>query len=311
MALTAGPFAASAHFRHYPGDHETVFIRPASWSEALDIRAEHPDFTPICGGTDLLVELNFARVRPRGLIDLSQLSEIATLVRDDGDVVLGAGVTYSRIERELAADVAALAMAARTVGSPQIRNRGTVGGNLATASPAGDAHPPLLALGADVVVDSITGTRVIPIDDFFVGPKRNALQPNELIRSIRLPADVGPQQFSKIGSRNAMVIATVSFALVVHEAERRLGTGIGSAGPTPIRAVDAEAFVGERLADRWDDPALDDTVVDQFGELVADAARPIDDVRGRADYRRLALGVLAARCLRWCWHDRFSAGARS
>jgi CO/xanthine dehydrogenase FAD-binding subunit len=308
MVPAAGPLAAPAVSR-MPGAHETAFLRPASWSEALDIKAEHPDYTPICGGTDLLVELNFARVRPRGLIDLSRIDELGALTRDDGHVALGAGVTYSRIERELATDVTALAMAARTVGSPQIRNRGTVGGNLATASPAGDAHPPLLALGADVEADSVDGTRIIPIDEFFVGPKRNALQPIELIRSVRLPSNVGPQQFSKIGSRNAMVIATVSFALAVHEAERRLGTGIGSAGPTPLRAVDAEVFVAEHLQDRWDDPAaLDDAVVSRFGQLVGGAARPIDDVRGSADYRRHALGVLAERCLRWCWHDHFPAG---
>jgi CO/xanthine dehydrogenase FAD-binding subunit len=294
------------------GHHATVFVRPSSWSEALELKAEHPEYTAICGGTDLLVELNFARIRPAGLIDLARLEELQRLTWDADHVDLGAGVPYRRIERELAHDVAALAMAARTIGSPQIRNRGTVGGNLATASPAGDAHPPLLALGAEVEVDSVDGTRVIPISEFFVGPKRNALRPDELIRSVRLPRRVGPQQFSKVGSRNAMVIATVSFAVVVHRAARRLATGIGSAGPTPLRATEADEFASACLADRWDDAdAVDDATAARFGQLVAGAARPIDDVRGTALYRRHALAVLAERCLRWCWREHIEAGTAS
>jgi CO/xanthine dehydrogenase FAD-binding subunit len=307
----AGVFSVPVTSRQNPGAGPTAFLRPASWSEALAMKAEHPEFTAICGGTDLLVELNFARVRPAGLIDLSRLEELGALNRDDGRVAVGAGVTYSRLERDLGGDVRSLAIASRTVGSPQIRNRGTLGGNLGTASPAGDAHPPLLALGAEVEVASVDATRVIPIDELFVGPKRNALRPDELIRRVHLPSGTGPQQFAKVGTRNAMVIATVSFALVVHEAERRLGTGIGSAGPTPLRAVAAEEYAGELLAGRWDDPtAVDDASATRFGELVAGAARPIDDVRGTGAYRRHALAVLAERCLRWCWDERFTTGRR-
>ena len=138
-------------------------------------------------------------------------------------------------------------MASRTIGSPQIRNRGTVGGNLGTASPAGDAHPPLLAARAIVELESVTGPRLVPIDDFFVGPKRSVLGPDELIRAVRIPVADGPQQFSKIGPRNAMVIATTSFALCVDRGDRRIGTGIGSAGPTPLRAERAEALVAEAV----------------------------------------------------------------
>jgi CO/xanthine dehydrogenase FAD-binding subunit len=255
-----------------------------------------------------MVEINFARRRPTALLDLSHVPELARWELVDGDegerrfVRLGAGVTYTRVIDELADLTPCLAIASRTIGSPQIRNRGTVGGNLGTASPAGDAHPPLLASRALVELASATGSRLVSIDDFFVGPKRSVLGPDELIRAVRIPVADGPQQFSKIGPRNAMVIATTSFALCVHRGDRRIGTGIGSAGPTPVRAAQAEALVAEVV--EWDDPGpLDPEVVDRFGELVAAAASPIDDVRGTARYRRHALAVQARRCLGWVWES--------
>jgi CO/xanthine dehydrogenase FAD-binding subunit len=196
-------------------------------------------------------------------------------------------------------------MAARTIGSPQIRNRGTVAGNLATASPAGDAHPPLLATRARIEMASVKGTRIVDVDDFFVGPKRNTLDSDELIRAVLVPVARGPQQFAKVGPRNAMVIATASFAVALDVEAGTVGTGVGSAAPTPFRATRAEQFAEERLAGHWDtaEPA-DPAVLREFGRLVAAAASPIDDVRGTADYRRHALSVLAARCLGWAWSDR-------
>jgi CO/xanthine dehydrogenase FAD-binding subunit len=195
-------------------------------------------------------------------------------------------------------------MAARTVGSPQIRNRGTIGGNLGAASPAGDCHPVLLATGAVVEVASVRGTRRVPVAEFFTGPKRNVLAADELITAVLIPVAPGPQQFAKIGTRNAMVIAVCAFALELRPAARSAGTGIGSAGPTPLRAPDAEQFLATDLAARWDSPApLPDAVTREFGELVAAAARPIDDVRGTAGYRRHALSVLARRTLTWTWDD--------
>ena len=285
----------------------TPTFRPTTWAEALDLRAEHPEVLAINGGTDVMVEINFARRRPAGLLDLSHIDEIKQweLLETEGGrpvVRLGAGVTYTRIVDELHDLSPCLAMASRTIGSPQIRNRGTVGGNLGTASPAGDAHPPLLATRAVVELESVAGPRLVPIDEFFVGPKRSVLRPDELIRAVRIPVADGPQQFSKIGPRNAMVIATTSFALCVDRSERRIGTGIGSAGPTPLRASEAEALIAEAVDGRWDDPGpLDPDVAHRFGELVAAAASPIDDVRGTARYRRHALSVLARRCLGWVW----------
>jgi CO/xanthine dehydrogenase FAD-binding subunit len=203
-------------------------------------------------------------------------------------------------------------MAARTVGSPQIRNRGTVGGNLGAASPAGDSHPPLLAVGAQVEVSSKTrGSRLIPIDEFFTGVKRNALAPDELIAAVLIPTARGPQQFSKIGTRNAMVIAVCSFALALDAHTEAVGTGIGSAAPTPICADEAERYLTEVLQDlrlwRRRSP-LPESVVRRFAELVAEAAAPIDDVRGTAAYRRHALSVLARRTLTWAWDEYWATG---
>jgi CO/xanthine dehydrogenase FAD-binding subunit len=275
------------------------FLRPTTWADALSAKAEHPDAVPIAGGTDLMVGLNFGRTPPPALLDLTAVPELAGWERDNGHVVLGAGLTYASVVAELPALCPGLALASRTVGSPQIRNRATVAGNLGTASPAGDAHPPLLAGGAVVDAESVRGRREIPIDDFFTGPKRNALAPDELIRSVRVPVAAGPQQFAKVGTRNAMVIAVCSFAVALDPPQRTIGTGIGSAGPTPLRSRAAEAL-GASLP--WaGGGALDDELVRSFGSLVAEAAVPIDDVRSSAAYRRHALGVLAGRSLRWAW----------
>jgi CO/xanthine dehydrogenase FAD-binding subunit len=219
------------------------FLQPRSLHDALAAKAERPEAVAIAGGTDVMVELNFDRRRPEVVLDLSRVGELAAWDRQDGRLRVGAGVTYTRAIAELAGDLPGLAIAARTVGSPQIRNRGTIGGNLGSASPAGDCHPPLLATGAEVEVASTGGSRRIPIDQFFTGPKTSALAPDELICAVHLAAAPGPQQFAKIGTRNAMVIAVCSFALALDPGRGRVGTGIGSAGPTPLRARDAEAFL--------------------------------------------------------------------
>jgi CO/xanthine dehydrogenase FAD-binding subunit len=294
------------------------FLAPGSLAEALAAKAEQPGAVPIAGGTDVMVEINFDARRPDALLDLNRVGELATWRRDDGQLRIGAGMTYSRLIAELGAVLPGLAMAARTVGSPQIRNRGTVGGNLGAASPAGDTHPVLLAARASVEVRSVRGTRVIPAAEFYAGPKRNVLEPDELITAVLIPAAPGPQQFAKVGTRNAMVIAVCAFALELRPPAAGqppgVGTGIGSAGPTPLRAADAEDFLSGVLAEpgRWDAPGpLPDPVTARFGELVAAAARPIDDVRGSAAYRRHALGVLARRTLAWAWAEPHRAERRT
>ena len=286
------------------------FLQPRSLEEALAAKAQRPEAVPIAGGTDVMVELNFDRHRPEAILDLTRVPELAAWDRDDGRLRVGAGVTYTQAIAELAGALPGLAIAARTVGSPQIRNRGTIGGNLGSASPAGDCHPPLLATGAEVEVASTAGRRRVPAAKFFTGPKKSALQPDELILAVWVPAASGPQQFAKIGTRNAMVIAVCSFALVLDPEHRRVGTGIGSAGPTPLAATEAERFLQGVLdaEDLWSSRApIDDGAAARFGELAAASASPIDDVRGTAAYRVHALGVLARRTLGWAW-DQYRSG---
>jgi CO/xanthine dehydrogenase FAD-binding subunit len=278
------------------------FLQPSTWDEALAAKAERPEAVPVAGGTDVMVDMNFDRRRPEALLDLTRVASLAEWGTDGEHLRIGAGVTYQRIIDELGAQLPGLAMASRTVGSPQIRNRGTVGGNLGSASPAGDAHPPLLAADALVELASVRGIRQVPVADFFEGPKRSVLAPDELIAAVLVePAD-GPQQFAKVGTRNAMVIAVCSFALALDGSRQRVGTGIGSAAPTPLRATAAEDMLADELP--WQSRgAATEPLVRRFGELVAAAASPIDDVRGTAGYRRRALAVLAARTLTWAWRE--------
>jgi CO/xanthine dehydrogenase FAD-binding subunit len=282
------------------------FLQPTTWAEALQMKAAHPQAVPIQGGTDVMVELNFDRYRPEYLLDLTRVDELAQWAPDNGRIRLGAGVSYTRVITELGGRLPGLAMASRTVGSPQIRNRGTVGGNLGAASPAGDSHPALLAAGAEVEAESVGGARRIPAEEFYTGVKRNALRPDELIRAVLIAPAAGPQQFCKIGTRNAMVIAVAAFGLALHPDRRAVGTGIGSAAPTPRRALAAEQFLAQSLADDglWESRGpLPDATSRHFADLVADAASPIDDVRGTARYRVHSLSVMARRALIWAWND--------
>ena len=291
------------------------FLQPGSLDEALAMKAEHPAPVPIAGGTDVMVEINFDTRRPAALLDLTRVTELTSWARNgNARLRIGAGVSYARLIGELGSLLPGLAMAARTVGSPQIRNRGTIGGNLGAASPAGDCHPVLLAAGAEIEVASVRGTRLIPAAEFYTGPKRNALEPDELITAVLVPVAPGPQQFAKVGTRNAMVIAVCAFALELrppipiseYPRSEGVGTGIGSAGPTPLRAHGAEEFLAARLP--WGEAGpLPEPLVREFGDLVAAAARPIDDVRGTAAYRRHALSVLARRTLTWAWEEQACA----
>jgi CO/xanthine dehydrogenase FAD-binding subunit len=259
-------------------------LRPRSLAEALMARAEHPAALAIRGGTDVMVELNFDRVRPEAMLDLGEIAELGGWSRDDGHLRLGAGLTYAEIERgELAAELPALAEASRTVGSPQIRNRGTLGGNLGTASPAGDALPPMLVDEAEVEVASTArGTRRLAVRDFLVGPKQNVLEDDELIVAVIVRPSGSPQTFMKVGPRNAMVIAVCSLAVSADRERDEIRASFGSAGPVP-------GLVRVALEDAEDLP-----------DAVAAACSPIDDVRGTADYRRHALRVLARRAVDRC-----------
>ena len=255
-------------------------LSPRSLDEALRLKAERAEAVPIQGGTDVMVELNFDRARPPALLNLNEVAELRGWSRTNGELWLGSGMTYSELmQKPLADSLPALAEAARTVGGPQIRNRGTIGGNLGTSSPAGDALPPLLVSGATVKLASVRGERTLPLEQFLLGVKRNALAADELILGVTVPAVPGRQTFMKVGPRNAMVIAVVSLAVRV---DGELTASFGSAGPVPgvVRAPVEDA--------------------ESFPERVAAAASPIDDVRGTAAYRRHALRVLTKRALERC-----------
>ena len=283
-------------------------LLPHSLDEALTMKAERPEATPIAGGTDLMVDLNFGRRRPVALIDLTRVTELASRREENGHVFLGSGLTYATIVREMPA-FKPLVQASRSVGSPQIRNRGTVGGNLGTASPAGDALPVLAAYDAEVVLGSRErGERSMPWHAFLTGPKKTALAADELILGVRWPRRRGSGSFSKIGTRNAMVIAVAGLCLVIDEENGRVKVALGSVGPTILRATDAEQQIAAAMASSgaWQDPSVTiaDQVVDEFGELVAAAAKPLDDVRGTAAYRRHGCRVLARRALSWALNER-------
>src|SRR4051795_3683057 len=252
-------------------------LTPRTLDEALRLKSERPGVLPIQGGTDVMVALNFDRGRPEAMLNLNEVAELRGWARDNGGLRLGSGLTYAEIEHgELRDVLPALAEASRTVGSPQIRNRGTIGGNLGTASPAGDAIPPLVIEDAEVECASVRGTRRVPVAEFVTGVKRNALEPDELITAVWVTPSNAPQTFLKVGPRNAMVIAVVSLAV---SAGDELRASIGSASPRPVLVT----------APR-DEAAT-------FPERVAAAASPIDDVRGSERYRRHALRVLTERAL--------------
>ena len=273
---------------------------PTNLEDTLAALDAHPGALVLGGGTDLMVEVNAGVRRLEDVVSLRRVDALRGWHVDGRDLVLGAATTYTELlAPEVAALSPALAAAARTVGSPQIRNTGTIGGNLGTASPAGDTLPVLVALGATVGVAGRDGARGIPIHDFFLGPKRNALAPGELITSVRVPVRRGPQDYLKVGVRNAMVIAVASLAFAVDLDERRIGIGLGSVGPTPLAAPEASQWLAGVLDWRDDGIALTDPAhLERFGELAAEAARPIDDHRSTAAYRRHAIAVLARRALR-------------
>ena len=277
-----------------------------SVNEACAVLAENPATTVLAGGTDLMVQANRGAHSLESVLDLSRIPELKNWALEGSEMVLGAGISYTDLaDPQIAALVPALTQAARTVGSPQIRNAGTLGGNLATASPAGDTIPVLVAMDAVLQLKSSTENREVAITEFITGVKTNALKPGEIIQSIKMPVFQGAQEFLKVGTRNAMVISVVSLALVTDYLGRKLRVGVGSVSPVPFRATAAEEFIAQEFD--WEtNSALSEKVINKFSELVADSTKPIDDHRGTADYRKHAVGVLAKRAL-----ERVCAGEKS
>jgi CO/xanthine dehydrogenase FAD-binding subunit len=258
-------------------------LLPRTLDEALDAAAAHPEATILAGGTDLMVGVTYQGLRPATVIGIRRVPELQAW---EGSFI-GAGVTYDRLEREA---FRALAQAARTVGSPQIRSAGTIGGNLGTASPAGDSLPILAALDARIVLRSKAGGRTLGWDEFITGPKRTALEPGELIVGVELPEHVPDRQgFSKIGTRTAMVIAVAS-CCVFRADDGTTTVALGSVGPKPVRPRRAEAMISAVAKPTEADRA-------EFARLVSEEVSPITDHRSTAEYRRHAAGIIARRLL--------------
>ena len=270
--------------------------RPASLGEALEELAAFPDTVPLAGGTDLMVAINFGRERPSRIMALGRLEELRQM-EVNGRVRCGAGITYTAMLAALHDPV--MLQAARTVGSPQIRNAGTLGGNLGTCSPAGDTLPALVALDAEVVLVSAAGERRLRLAEYMRGPRQAGLRPGELVLGAEWEPAGERQAFLKAGTRNAMVIAAANCALVVDPVRRRVGLGLGSVGPVIVRPQEAERFAEGLLEEAaWRLPLpLGEAALAEFGRLAAAAATPIDDVRGTAAYRRHVVAVMARRAL--------------
>jgi len=265
---------------------------PRSLDAAVEMASSHPDAHILAGGTDLMVEVNFNHRKPETVLALRHVDELRgwTIDAATRTVHIGSAVPFSEMEHgALAEALPALAEAARTVGSPQIRAAGTIGGNLGTCSPAGDSLPVLAAMEATVHLRSTSGERALPFAEFMTGPKRNARRGDEIITGVSMPIADGWQGYAKVGVRNAMVISVASACLALQSNGPRLA--LGSVGPVIIRCHDAEALVADRPG------AVDAALAAEFGRLAAAASSPIDDHRSTAAYRRHAVSVLAGRLL--------------
>lgn len=261
----------------------TTCHNPTTLDEAIDLLGARPDLRPVNGGTDLMVGVNAGTTAVTGLLNLRRVEELHRIERTERGLRIGGGVTFARIESELLGEAPALAMAAKTVGSRQIRSVGTIGGNLATGSPAGDSLPPLLVCDAEVELVSRRGTRTVRLDEFLTGPKRTVRERDELVAAVVLVDCSGAQHFAKVGTRNAMVISISSLAARLDPVRGIARVAAGSVGPT--------ALLIERAA-----PALlRRDGADEFARIVGESVMPIDDHRATADYRRTSVSVLARR----------------
>ena len=272
----------------------TVYA-PTTLQQACEMLHAHPDAHVLAGGTDFMVEVNFHHRKPSTVVHLNRIHELRQWSVDEKSqtVRIGSTVPFAQLESQAFNSLCpALAQAARTVGSPQIRTMGSIGGNLGTCSPAGDSLPVLSALDAEIEIASMAGLRTLSIHEFMVGPKRNALAAGEIISAVQLPLHNGPQWYAKVGTRNAMVIAVASVCFALQDDTPRIA--LGSAGPTVIRCREAEEYVQSEFV-RGN--AVDREKLRTVGHMVASASRPIDDHRSTAQYRRHAVNVVSQRLI--------------
>ena len=281
------------------------FLIATTSEEVCTLLAEDPARKILAGGTDFMVEVNFRHRDPTAVIAIDRVPELRQWRHDGDSVLIGSCVTYREIEKgPLSTLVPALAQSARTIGSPQIRNAGTIGGNLGTASPAGDMIPVLLALNATVTIRSISGSRTVSIDNLITGVKKTSLAENEFIESVKVPILRGSQEFLKVGPRNAMVISIASLAMVTDMDRKTIAVALGSVTAAPCRATEAEKYI-ENFVD-WETMTVDPAAISTFRELVSNASSPITDHRSSANYRRHTVSVLGERALLRIFEERSS-----
>jgi len=271
---------------------------PTSLNDALVALRQTPNARLLQGGTDTMVEINFNHFKPEHIVALRKVEELRqySLAADSKSVHIGSGVPYKVLEAEpFLSIVPALAQASRTVGSPQIRAAGSLGGNLGTCSPAGDGLPVLSALDAVIHLRSIDEQRDILIHDFMVGVKRNARKDDEIITGVTMPILRGFQGYSKVGVRNAMVISVASACLAIDQVGSTVRLALGAVGPTIIRCRETEQWLSTEVDIA--SSKFSNAIAVEFGRRAALEARPIDDHRSTAEYRRHAISVLAQRLL--------------
>ena len=271
--------------------------RPESLDEALDILASSPGAVPIAGGTALIVDMRGRRLSPPVLVDIGLIDRLSGVRIEGGEVVIGAATTIAEIKESdlIAQHSPLLSEACGLFASPSVRNRATIGGNIAYASPAADTAPPLLALDASVELASASGRRTVPIDRFFLGVRRTETRDDELITAIRfpIPAEGTEGRFRKLGLRRADAISVVSAAVSIGppaDGGRRVRIALGAVAPTPIRARRAEEALSAG--------PIDEGAILAAAEAAASEASPVSDLRGSDWYRREAIRALVRRLLR-------------
>ena len=273
---------------------ELGYFAPTEIGEAVNLLAEHGEQTAIlAGGTDLVAALNYYEIKPGALLYIGGLG-LDYIKEEDGKLVIGAGTTAAQLIKSdlVAAKLGVLADAAKTHGSPAVRTTATVGGNLGTASPAGDLIPSLMIMDAEVVLVSAEGERAVPIKDFFTGPGETVRTAGELIVEVRVPLLPGKAAFKKIGMRKAQQcsIASTAVRLEMDGAVcKDARIVLGSMAPVPLRCTEAEAMITGK--------ALDEALIAKCAEKAVSESTPIDDMRATAWYRTKAATALVARAL--------------
>lgn len=281
---------------------EFELLQPNNLAAALDMLAQNDSvIRPLAGGTDMIVDIRARRALPDVLVSLQNISELRGVTRQNGALTIGAATTIAEfLQDPFLVEYDALRHAAFVFANPMIRNAATIAGNIASASPAGDMLPPLLALDAQVELVSKTGRRTLPLTEFFRAPRKTTQRADELISNIQLPishlASPSSSSFYKLGLRQADAISLVSVAVWVQragEAIQDVRIALGAVAPRPIRAVRAEAFLRGQTFNR--------TVLEESARIASEECAPIDDLRAGAAYRRRMIGVYVRRMVEQAW----------